>query len=114
MIPAMTPAATTAARDRNFRSSLASMPPAPALPFEKSPRALIEGLAHGDIALLLRRPVAAAGNGAIDHQIVAIDEAGLVAGEKHRGMGDIFRQPGARDRLRGLVDLARQVGGFLR
>ena len=41
---------------------------------------LIERLAQRDIALLLRGPVAAAGDGAVDHQIVAVDEARLVAG----------------------------------
>src|ERR1700686_3179686 len=35
-------------------------------------RALIERLAQRDIALLLLRPVAAAGDGAIDHQIMPI------------------------------------------
>jgi len=79
-----------------------------------SPRAVIERLAQGDIALLLCGPVAAAGNGAVDHQIVPVDEAGFVAGEKHRGMRDVLGQAGARDRLRGLVDLARHVGGLLR
>jgi hypothetical protein len=46
--------------------------------------------------------------------IVAVDEAGFVAGEKHRGVSDIFRQPGARNRLRGLEGLAHRVGGFFR
>src|SRR6266436_6012053 len=78
------------------------------------PRALIERLAHGDIALLLRGPVAAAGDGAIDHQIVPVDETGFVAGEKHRGIGDVFGQPGALDRLCGLVDLAHHIGRLLR
>src|SRR6266849_10165375 len=78
------------------------------------PRALVERLAHGDIALLLRGPVAAAGDGAIDHQIVPVDETGFVAGEKHRGVGDVFGQPGPRYRLRGLVDLAHHIGRFLR
>src|ERR1700737_2472260 len=78
------------------------------------PRALIERLAQRDIALLLLRPVAAAGDGAIDHQIMPVDKTRFVAGEKHRGMGDVFRQPGARDRLRGLVDLAHHIGGLLR
>src|SRR6266849_7412624 len=78
------------------------------------PRALIERLAHGDIALLLRGPVAAAGDGAIDHQIVPVDETGFVAGEKHRGIGDVVGQPGALDRLCGLVDLAHHIGRLLR
>src|SRR5438445_13800816 len=76
--------------------------------------ALIECLAQRNIALLLLRPVAAAGDGAIDHEIVAVDEARLVASEKYRGLRDILRQPGARDRLRGLVDLAHHVRRFLR
>src|ERR1700761_4527766 len=75
--------------------------------------ALIECLAQRSEALLLRRPVAAAGDGAVDHQIVAIDEAGFVTGEKPRGVRDILGQSGARDRLRGLVDLPHHVGRFL-
>src|SRR5436190_23572696 len=48
-------------------------------------RPLIERLAQGDVALLLLGPVAAAGDGAVDHEIMAIDEAGLVAGQEHCG-----------------------------
>src|SRR6266481_1422800 len=77
-------------------------------------RALIERLAHGDITLLLLGPVAAAGNGSIDHQIVPVDETGFVAGEKYRGVSDVFGQPGALDRLRGLVDFAHHIGRLLR
>src|SRR5260370_14594324 len=76
-------------------------------------RALIERLAQRDIALLLLRPVAAAGDGAIDHQIMPVDKTRFVAGEKHRGMGDVFLQPGSPHRLRGLVDLAHHTGGLL-
>src|SRR5260221_14219435 len=65
---------------------------------------LIERLAQRDIALLLLGPVAAAGNGAIDDEIVAVDEGRLVAGQEYRGVRDILRQTGARDRLPGLVD----------
>src|SRR6267378_1584181 len=64
------------------------------------PRALIERLAQRYIALLLLGPVATAGDGAVHHQIMPIDKAGFVAGEKHRGVRDIFRQAGARYRLR--------------
>src|ERR1700704_5261179 len=83
-------------------------------PYERLPLALLERLAQSSKALLLRRPVAAAGDGAIDHQIVAVDKTGFVAGEKHRGPGDIFGQPGALDRLRGLGDLAHQGRRLLR
>src|SRR3954454_10737247 len=37
-------------------------------------RALIERLLQCHIALLLLAPVAAAGHGAVDHQVVAVDE----------------------------------------
>ena len=77
-------------------------------------RALIERLAYGDQPLLLRGPVAAAGNGAVDHQIVAVDEAGLIAGEKQRGIRDVIGEAGALNRLRGLVHLAHHVGGLFR
>src|SRR5665213_2716954 len=68
--------------------------------------ALIERLAQRDVALLLSGPVAAAGDGTVDHQIVAVDETGFVAGEKYRGVRDVLGQPGAQNRLRGLVDFA--------
>src|SRR5882757_7443090 len=38
----------------------------------------------------------------------------FVAGEEHRGMGDVFGQTRARYGLRGLVDLAHHVGRLLR
>src|SRR6185437_2683420 len=72
--------------------------------------ALIERLAERDIALLLLSPVAAAGDGDVDPQIVAVDEAGFVTGEKHRSLRDILGQSGARYRLRDLVDLAHHIG----
>src|SRR5215831_18452791 len=72
------------------------------------PRLLTESLAQRDIALLLLAPVAATGDGAVHHQIVTVDEAGLVTGQKYRGVGDVLGQAGARDRLCGLVDLAHQ------
>src|SRR5438105_15721707 len=75
---------------------------------------LIERLAQRDIALLLLRPVAAAGDGAVDHQIVAVDETRLMASEKHRSLRDIVRQTGARNWLRGLVDLAHHLRCLLR
>jgi hypothetical protein len=50
---------------------------------------LIERFAQRDIALLLLGPVAAAGDGAIDDEIVAVDEGRFVAGEEHCGMRDI-------------------------
>src|SRR5438874_13238968 len=68
-------------------------------------RPLIERLAQGHVTLLLLAPVAAAGHGAVDDEVMAVDEAGFVAGQEHRGMGDVIREAGARDRLRGLVDL---------
>src|SRR3954468_11099343 len=65
---------------------------------------LIEPLAHVDVALLLLAPVAAAGDRAIDHKIVAVDEGGFVAGEKPGGVRDGLGQAGARDRLCGPGD----------
>src|SRR5437868_15539550 len=65
-------------------------------------------------ALLLRGPVAAAGDGAVDHQIMAVDEGGFVAGEKYRGVRNILRQSGARDRLRGPENLAHGLRRLLR
>src|SRR5579863_10105920 len=72
---------------------------------------LVERLPQGDIALLLRGPVTAAGDGAINDQIVSIDEARLVASEKHGRMRDVLGQAGAGDRLGALIDLAHHVGG---
>src|ERR1700744_4000381 len=111
MAPTM-PATTMAPTSLSFLSSLAFMPSCRrtcAACDAASSGALIECLAPGDIALLVCGPVAAAGDGAVDHQIVAIDETGFVAGEKHRGVRDILGQSGARDRLGGLVDLALTV-----
>src|ERR1700733_4964853 len=116
----MTLAMTMAPSNRSFLSSLAFMPShrccrrTCAIKGAASSGALIERLAQGDIALLLRGPVAAAGDGAVDHQIVAVDETGFVAGEKHRGVSNVLGQPGARNRLRGFVDLAHHVGRLLR
>src|SRR4051812_17346447 len=58
-----------------------------------------EHLPHSGIARLLLGPVAAAGDTTIDHQIVAVDEGRLIAGEKHGRVGDIVGQTRARDRL---------------
>src|SRR3984957_14158361 len=129
-IAPMTLPTTMAASNLSFLSSLAFMPPphtstihGPGEPlsvslrgrtFRHSSRILIECLAQGDIALLLRGPVAAAGNGAVHYQIVPVDEARFVAGKKHRGMGDVLGQPGARNRLRGLVGFAHHIECFLR
>src|SRR6266481_5151637 len=96
-----------------FLSSLRAQAKQSIDPARRLPRTLIECLAQRDVALLLLTPVAAAGNGAVDDEIVPVDEGGFVAGEEYRGEGDVIRQPGARDRLRGLVDLAHHVGGFL-
>src|ERR1700722_12818329 len=113
-------AVTRIASSRSFFSRRAFMPALmertlhlPMLPLSALPLGLIERLAQGHIALLLRRPVAAAGDSAIDHEIVPIDEARLVAGEEHRRMRDVFGQTGAGDRLRALVDLAHDGWGFL-
>src|SRR3954463_4814863 len=65
-------------------------------------------------AVVLRGPVAAAGDGAVDHQIVAVDEGRFVAGEKYRGVRNVVRQPGARDRLPGAKDFAHGVRLVLR
>src|ERR1700694_584774 len=58
------------------------------------PLPLIQNLAQRDIALLLLGPVASAGDGAVNHEVVSVDEGGFVAGEKHRGASDILGQPG--------------------
>src|SRR5262252_2156786 len=79
-----------------------------------SARVLVERPAQGDITLLLLRPVATAGDGAVDHEIMAVDEGRLVAGEKYRGMRDILGQAGARNRLRRFVDAVHQFGRLLR
>src|SRR4051794_32143935 len=78
-----------------------------------SPLHIVQRLADGGEALLLRGPVAAAGDGAVDYQIVAVDKTGFVAGEEHRRVRDVFRQSGALDRLRGLVDFAHHIRGLL-
>src|SRR5262249_20468234 len=77
----------------------------------KLTRVLVERLAYRAEALLLLAPVAAAGHGAVDHQIMAIDETRLVAGEEYRGMRDVVGQAGARNWLRGFEDFAHHRGG---
>src|SRR5579871_2451315 len=113
--PEIAPRATTTASICSFLSILAFMttlhPATRSL--IASPIDLVECLAQGDIALLLSGPVAAAGDRAVDHEIVPVDEGRLVAGQKHRRMRDIVGQAGAGDRLRTLVDLAHHVRGFL-
>src|SRR5215469_15738674 len=74
---------------------------------------LIERLAQGDIALLLLGPVATAGDGSVNHEVVAVDERGFVAGEKHCGVRDVVRQAGTWNWLGGLVNLAHHAGGLL-
>jgi hypothetical protein len=54
-----------------------------------------ERLAHGLHALLVRRPQAAADHAAIDHQVVAVDEARFVGGQEHGGVGDVVDAAGA-------------------
>src|SRR4051794_36182655 len=79
---------------------------------------LIERIAQGRQALLLLAPVAAAGHGAVDDEVVAVDEARLVARQEHRSVSDVIGDAGARDRLCRLVDIAhhrrRLFGGFCR
>lgn len=47
-------------------------------------------LAYVDIGLLLLAPVASAGNRAIDHQIMTVDESRFIAGEEYHGMTNVF------------------------
>ena len=54
-----------------------------------SSRLLIERLAQCDVTLLLLGPVAAAGDRAIDHEIMAVDERRFVAGQEHCGLSDV-------------------------
>jgi hypothetical protein len=61
---------------------------------------LFECFTHVDALLLPLAPASPADQTAVDHQIVAIDEGGFVAGQEHRGLGDIFGQARSRDRLR--------------
>src|SRR6185437_1824141 len=75
---------------------------------------LPKSLAQRDITLLLRGPVAATGDGAVDHQLMAIDKTGFVAGKEQRGIGDVVSEAGTLDRLRGLVDSEHHIGGLLR
>src|SRR5204863_4704588 len=82
--------------------------------FPRSALTLFKRLAQGGQPLLLLAPIAAAGDGTVDHQVVAVDEAGFVAGEKYRGMGDIVGQARARYGLLGLVDLAHRRRRLLR
>src|SRR5262249_25637560 len=60
-----------------------------AMTAEASSRPLLEGLAQRDVALLLLRPVAAAGDGAVDDEVMAVDERGFVAGQEHGGMRNV-------------------------
>src|SRR6202012_2558271 len=69
-------------------------------------RLLIERLEQGDVALLLLTPVTTASDSAVDHEIMTVDEARLVARQEHCRMRDVVGQAGTRDRLRRLVDVA--------
>src|SRR5580704_3506491 len=73
-----------------------------------------ERLAHGLHAFLVRRPQAAADHAAIDHQVVAVDEARFVGGQEDSSVGDVVDAAGTRDRLQlgheGLQGLAEGAG----
>src|SRR5260370_42594703 len=80
------------------------LPQLPRTEFRRPCRPLLhlvhpERLAHRLDALLVRRPHAAADQAAIDHKIMAVDEARLVRRQEYRGMGNVGGDAGARNPL---------------
>src|SRR5262245_29089682 len=73
-----------------------------------------ERFAHSLVTLLGDRPLTATDQAAVDHEVVAVDEARSVGSEEHRGVGDVVGEAGARDRLQLLQPALHRFGGFLR
>src|SRR5260221_9268892 len=72
-----------------------------------------EGTPHGVQTLLLRRPLPAAEHAAIDDDVAGVDVTRLVAGQEHRGVGDVDWQAGTLDRCYLRQRLLGDAGGCL-